>query len=68
MVCATESAAKIIKEGEWAHVAAVYKPNTDPLAAAKGRVEIYLNGLNVGSREMAMEPEESDGHRLSHTQ
>ena len=59
--CATESAAKIIKEGEWAHVAAVYKPNTDPLAAAKGRVEIYLNGLNVGSREMAMEPEESAG-------
>ena len=59
--CATHSAAKQIKEGEWAHVAAIYKPNRDPLAAAKGRVEIYLNGLNVGSREMALEPEESDG-------
>ncbi len=59
--CDTRSAAKIIKEGEWAHVAAVYKPNTDPLSAAKGRVEIYLNGINVGSKEILLEPESGDG-------
>ncbi len=59
--CASQSAGKIIKEGEWVHVAAVYKPNRDPLAAAKGRVEIYLNGINVGSREMLFEPEETAG-------
>lgn len=57
--CDTKSAAKLIKEGEWVHVAAVYKPNTDPLAAAKGRVEIYLNGIQVGSKEMLLDPEES---------
>ncbi|MFN6016309.1 MAG: glycoside hydrolase domain-containing protein [Verrucomicrobiota bacterium] len=56
--CSTVSAAKIVKVGEWAHVAAIYKPNTDPLAAAKGRVEIYLNGIQVASREMLLEPEE----------
>ncbi|MEI8244286.1 MAG: LamG domain-containing protein [Lentisphaerota bacterium] len=59
--CDTKSAAKIIKAGEWAHVAAVYKPNTDPLAAAKGRVEIYLNGINAGAREMPVAPEETSG-------
>jgi hypothetical protein len=56
--CDTKSAAKLVKEGELAHVAAVYRPNTDPLAAAKGRVEIYLNGIQVGSKEMHLDPEE----------
>jgi hypothetical protein len=56
--CDTKSAAKLVKEGELAHVAAIYRPNTDPLAAAKGRVEIYLNGIQVGSKEMHLDPEE----------
>ena len=59
--CSTVSTAKIIKEGEWAHVAAVYKPNTDPLAAAKGRVQIYLNGIPFASKEMLLDPEEGEG-------
>jgi len=37
------------------------RANTDPLAAAKGRATIFLNGQQVGGWELNSEPNTGDG-------